>query len=261
MNRFVSRILASVALAVGLAVASAPFADLRAQILIGVPSGNMPLSDAAGTGFTGLFPDALGAIAPKAGVEVKLEARPFARLYAELAAQQLGGAMSVLGTPQRAETANFTKPLLVEHTVLVVPKGKAFKLATYADLEGKNLGTRTGFTYPYLDTRPAIKREPGPDHLSNVRKMLAGRLDAVIIGSVTGIFSLREAGLDKDIEVMPFSLGAVTLGYAFAKNALAADKVAAFDAALAAYLASPEYKSALEKYGVADLVRDYPALN
>ena len=254
MPRF-SRLLPALSL-----IGCLAFGSANAQVVIGVPTGNMPLTDAGGTGFKGLFADAIPAILAKAGIDTKLEARPFARLYAELGSQELGGAMSVLETPQRKESANFTKPLIVEHTVIVVPKEKSFKLASFADLNGKSIGTRAGFSYSYFDSRPEIKREAGPDHVSNVRKMLAGRLDGVAVGSVTGIYAIREAGLGNQIEVLPVSLGSIGLSYGFAKKSVPAEKVTAANAALDTYLASPEYKASLAKYGISDLVRDYPAL-
>ena len=253
-----SRIAALAVILFATALTSVP---AGAQVVMGVPSGNMPLSDATGSSFAGLFPDAIPSILGKAGIDTKLETRPFARLYAELGSQEIGGAMSVLATPQRQESALFSKSLLTEHTVIVVPKGKTFKLDSFGDLDGKTLGTRAGFSYSYFDSRPGIKREPGPDHVSNVRKMLAGRLDGVAVGSVTGIYAIREAGLGDQIEIIGKSLGNIGLSYAFAKKAVAADKIPAVNAALDAYLASAEYKASLDKYKIADLVRDYPALN
>jgi polar amino acid transport system substrate-binding protein len=255
------RIFRLAAFAAAIVAAGIGSHPVSAQILMGVPSGNLPLSEGTGSGFSGLFPDAIPAILGKAGVETKLETRPFARLYAELASQELGGAMSVLDTPQRRESAIFSKPLVTEYTVIVVPKGKAFKLDSFADLDGKTLGTRAGFSYSYFDSRPNIKREPRPDHVSNVRKMLAGRLDGVAVGSVTGLYVIREAGLGDQIEIIAKSLGAIGLSYGFSKKSLTEDKIAPINAAIDAYLASPDYKATLAKYKIEDLVRDYPALN
>jgi hypothetical protein len=53
----------------------------------------------------------------------------------------------------------------------------------------------------------------------------------------------------------------IPLGFALAEKAFPADKMAVFDAYFVAYFVSPGARTAIEKDGIADLVREYPVLN
>ncbi len=242
------------------AFAAAPDASAQGRAIeLAVPT-NRPVVDFEGGKVTGFF----GAIADQAlkqaGFQPTYVTMPFGRIYSQLAAQQIDGALSVFGTPERRQVAWYSAPIVTEYSVLIVPRGRAFPFARASDAAGKVIGTQTGFAYPGFDGTPGVTFQPNPERVNNLRLVALGRMDAAITGSITGLYQARSLGLLDQMEALPVGIAAITLAIALSNQRFTAADMARIDAALASLLAGPEYRAALAAAGVEDLIKPYQTL-
>jgi ABC-type amino acid transport substrate-binding protein len=253
------RLLAVMAVVVGgLLAPSAPYAQAR-SIEIGVPP-NRPMSDIEAGKPVGLIAEITDLALRRAGFEPRYISLPFARLYAQLAEQQIDGATSVFGTAERQRVAHYSTPIVIEYSILVVPKGRSFPFARPSDAAGKTIGTQTGFAYPGFDGTPGITFQPNPERANNLRLVALGRVDAAIIGSITGLQQARTMNLLDQMEPLPVAVNAIPLSIALNNRRFSAEDIARVNAALTALLAGPEFTAAAQAAGVSEFLRRYEVL-
>jgi len=182
---------------------------------------------------------------------------PYPRLYEGVHEGVYAAGLATFGTPARRALAHYSIPIVTEYSVLAVRRGEAFPFAAAADLAGKTLGTRIGLSYPAIDAVAAITKEAVADDEGNVRKLLAGRLDAAVIGSVGSLFKLRGAGLADGIEILPTAIARIGLGVAVDDGRYGQDVVDRIDATIREMTTGADWPSVLDRFGGRDLFRDY----
>lgn len=192
------------------------------------------------------------------GVEVRFSEMPFARMYKSLEDGALAGGVSALRTPDREKTMFFSKPIMVEYNVILVKKGKAWAAKTTADLAGKRIGSRIGFKYPLIDGVSGVSLEPVDTHETNFKKLAGGRIDGLIIGSITGVVEATTKGFMKDFEVLPIAFGKVPLGTAFSRKKFSEKQVEQFDAEVEKIKAGQDWAAIVARNEVSDLMKEWP---
>lgn len=86
-----------------------------------------------------------------------------------------------------------------------MPKGQAQKIKTYDDLAGLRIGTITGSKYfVRFDQDEQLIKEAAPQASNNYKKLVLGRLDAVVQDEANGIELIHRHGLAQDIEMAHF---------------------------------------------------------
>jgi ABC-type amino acid transport substrate-binding protein len=221
---------------------------------------NLPVVGFDGGKAVGFFGELSDQALRQAGFVPSYQPLPFARLYAQLAAKQIDGALSVLATPERARTARFSIPLVTEYSILIAPKGRTFPFQRPVDLAGKTIATQTGFTYPGIDGTPGVTLQPNAERANNLRLTALGRVDAAIVGSITGLFQARELNIADQIEALPTAIAGIELGIALNSDRFTDADLERLNAALRAVLASPSFAAALDRAGVTGLVRSFEVL-
>ena len=230
------------------------------EVKLAVPM-NPPFASIEGGEVRGVIGEVFTQAARELGWTVRATGPvPFGRAYDDLHSGQTDAAISVLATPERRTLAHYSEPIATEYVAIVVAPGKAFKLESVADLAGKTIGTRVGFKYPLVDGAPDVKFEPVADEATNMRKLLAGRVDAIFVGSVTGLMQLDKTGFKSGYEVLPVAAGKVTVGSALADEHFAAGDIDRLNGAIRTLLAGTEWKAIVARTGVAELFRDFPLL-
>jgi len=110
---------------------------------------------------------------------------PWRRAY-EMARRGEGGVMGLSYTTERALLFDYSLPMAYDTIHLVTLKGKEFHFEGLDDLAGKLVGAVFGASYgKAVDQRiaqGAIKVNRDTSHVSMLRKLLYGQLDAVFIG-------------------------------------------------------------------------------
>ena len=96
----------------------------------------------------------------------------------------------------------------------------------------------------------------------NVRKLAAGRLDAVIVGSIQSLPRLRaNPEFSAVFDVLPRAAGRAALSIAFNKARVSQDEFDRFNTELAKYLDSPDWRSSCRGFGDDALLKAYPVLD
>ncbi|WP_415714606.1 substrate-binding periplasmic protein [Roseibium sp.] len=205
----------------------------------------------------GVLGDASSQLLQDMGFEAQATKLPFARLYNSIHSGEIDVAIGVLRTDERAGKALYSDPILTTYNILVVKKGNGFDYASLKDLSSKKIGGRRGFAYPTLEAA-GVSVEPAKDDDTNMKKVLAGRLDAAIISSIAFLPRLDQSDIRSKVELLPLAVGVVPIGIALADERFSAEDVARFNEMLSGYKASDAYSQALAKYGIADYVKDWP---
>lgn len=228
-------------------------------VTVGIP-GNAPFTGLSDGKVTGIIAEATVQVLEAMGHRVTPERIPFARIYKWVHSGKLDVGTSMLRTEARAAQAHYTGPVVTEYTLIAVPKGKAFPLRTVGDLKGRKIGGMLGFKYPSLDAQgiPLVRER---SYELNLRKAARGRLDGILIGSITGPFLVERLGLSDKIEFLPVAINPVPLGAALSMKRFDKKDLRAFEEALAALKAGPEWRQILENNGVNDYIRTWPVLD
>ncbi|MEJ6000513.1 substrate-binding periplasmic protein [Paucibacter soli] len=121
------------------------------------------------------------------GWRLKVAFRPWARALTELEAAQHDGVIGAWYQPERERFMDFAKPMGIDNLVGYFGLAKRYGVGTKQlplDLAGLHIGTVQGYANPQAFEQAVqlgAKADPARDDLTNLRKLLAGRVDLVLI--------------------------------------------------------------------------------
>lgn len=134
----------------------------------------------------GIFPELLKRISVITGDHYIIKLCPWERAL-RLAENGIGGVANASWNAKRANDFDYSLPFYDADVVLVVKKGQEFDFKKIDDLKNKTIGVGLGSSYrDEMDTAIAdgkVKVDRDPDQQSRMRKLLAGRVDAILVGS------------------------------------------------------------------------------
>lgn len=109
------------------------------------------------------------------------------------------------------------------------------QINSLADLAGRRLGVVQGFFYPEaIMQQPRMAVESARDVGVLLQKLMAGRLEVMVVTATRGAWEIREAGLTQQIKRQPYEYAAISPNYmAFSKQRCDEALVSATSAALA----------------------------
>lgn len=229
-----------------------------AAVTLAIP-GNLPFTSFENKRVGGVIAEAAKVVLERMGYQIEAHKMPFPRMYKWIDSGKIDVATSVLATPERRKYSHYSNPIITEYTLLVVPRGKAFRLRSIANLHDKKIGGQLGFRYPPLKSA-GVKLIRERSYETNLRKVAAGRIDAAIIGSVTGPYLVRLMGLEHKVEFLPVALGKVDLGIALNAKRFGVSELERFNKTLLEMQAGPEWQRILHSNQVLDLVKKWPIL-
>ena len=151
----------------------------------------------------------------RAGFVPVYQTRPWARLYAELAEGAVDAAIGVFAVGEDRKKALYSAPIMVQFPVLIARRDDHPAIKRIEDLYGRKIGGRLGLSYNTLINHQKIEILRARNDKLNVKKLLAGRIDFAIVGSVTGLYSLATQGILPDVDVVA-SIDEIPLGLALA---------------------------------------------
>jgi polar amino acid transport system substrate-binding protein len=217
-----------------LAFAAPPPED--AQAVVAFDTRNPPFMFSSGKVATGLYPRLIAEAFARARVKAELKAMPWKRALAEFAAGRLGVG-GIYKTPEREAFSDFSAPFFEERLAVYARRESGLSIVSVASLYGKTVGVNAGWVYTD-QLSAAIKAgklsvDPGPGDEQNIRKLAAGRLDAVIAIVESGDLAVRAQGMEGIIARSPRLLGTNKVYLAFNKSAGMRRELALFDEAIA----------------------------
>ncbi len=148
------------------------------------------------------------AFAKKFNAALSAQKVPFARRLSQLKAGEIDLLSGLLKNDDREKYAHFLTPPYKQKTnkYFFVRKGEGKRLQKYEDLYQLRIGVQIGSKYfPRFDQDTKLNKT-ATSHIENRFQMLVrGRLDAIIHTDIYGLDIMYKKGLQKMVEVAPFS--------------------------------------------------------
>jgi polar amino acid transport system substrate-binding protein len=181
----------------------------------------------------------------KAGYDTTLVIKPWARALAEVERGEFDAILAVWYQPQRAEVLAFSDALWTNEIGFYGRRSRSIDVSTLAALKPYTIGVVKDYANPPAFDAANLKTEPSVDDLTGMRKLLAGRVDLVLVDKTLGQYllgtKLRAEG-DK-LEWRDPAVASVPLYIALSKKVPGyQERVAAFNQGLAALHRSGEYE-------------------
>lgn len=206
-------------------------------------------------GAQGLVVDVVKAAFARIGQPIQIEFFPIARGQLRLLNGQADAFFSIKKTPEREQTMLFTrKALMTQDYVFFVRKGSSSRFnGNFESMAEARIGlvmaTSYGGRFDAAAQAGTFKRlEPVTSHETNFRKLLAGRIDAVICSRLVGLYYLdRLAGL-KEVAIGGPVVETTVSYLAFSRQQDFSALAARFDEALEAMERDGSLKRMLNAY-------------
>jgi len=231
-----------------LLVAQGAMAQAETLVMLG-DDRYAPLIYNQGTKAAGTLPAVLARVEKLTGDRYEIRLSPWKRAYA-LASEGAGGLIGVSYNSERAKLFDFSKPFYNDDIQVVTRADRTFAFSKLTDLQGKLMGGVNGASYgDEVDKAIAnglLKVERDVGQSGRLRKVLAGRLDAALVGNGPAglnaiVASDRELSAQrKRFVILPTPLARDPLHIAFAKSMGKTDAIQRFDAAIASLRTSGE---------------------
>ena len=141
-------------------------------------------------------------VANKLGAKLEMEYAPFARRLAWMKSGRLDLMGGLLVRADRKKFLHYIQPPYVRSArkVFFVRKGDEGKIRKYEDLRELKIGTKIHSKYfPKFDRDEEIQKEPVSKLEQNFKKLMAGRIDAVIYSYRSGYNELVKMNLTAEI--------------------------------------------------------------
>lgn len=130
------------------------------------------------------------------GVTAEHQALPWSRVIYSIDHDLVDFAFQFVGTAERFARWTMVPLNRISQTVVVLPRSSSFDYTGVADLRGMTVGVVQGYRYaPAFDEATYFRRESAEDNLLNLKKLAAGRLDAIVGDLLTLHYLARENGL------------------------------------------------------------------
>lgn len=156
----------------------------------------------------GIVAHIVNAVAERLDMPIDMQLAPFARRLQWMKNGELDLMGGLLKRPERQAYIYYVSPPYVEKNrkVFYVRKGEEARIQSYADLYGLVIGTkiRSRYFQRFDEDRRLIKEAVGSVE-QNFRKLLSGRVDAVIYSNRSGAIKLAEMGIAEQVGVAPFA--------------------------------------------------------
>ena len=206
----------------------------------------------AGDGGTNPNADILHAIANRMEVKLVLVPAPFKRRLLMMQGGEIDFMAGLFKNEERKAYIHFVEPAykLRSDRVFFVPKGKGDTITRYEDLYGLTIGTTIGARhFPRFDTDENIVKDPVPKGDLSLKKLLLGRIDAVIFPEGAGIDLGYKLGISEQIEIARFRFNRQKQVYiGISKNSTIQQELPRFEAIIRKMIVSGEIRQIYGTY-------------
>lgn len=118
----------------------------------------------------------------RVGLAMDLQYRPWVRALAELQQGQWDGVIGAWHSIEREKFLLFPRPLGITNRIgFMARAGSNIAVDDLARLGGLKIGTVRDYANPPAFERAPLQREEAVDDVTNLRKLLAGRIDLVLV--------------------------------------------------------------------------------
>lgn len=136
--------------------------------------------------------------AERLGLELDLQLYGFAGLIPALQAGQIDVEPEMAFSEERAETVDFSNPLLTQSVVAIVPKDDTdFNPASIEELEGLKVGLHAGSTSEVALSKTDLSTVAYQSQPDSFEDLLLGRIDVVVTGNLNGGYEVANTYPDE----------------------------------------------------------------
>lgn len=127
----------------------------------------------------------------QAGLSMALQFRPWARALLEFQRGEHDGVIAAWRSPERERSMLFPQPLGIVNQIGFMARSDArVRVDDLSALRSLRIGTVNGYANPERFDRAQLQVEAAVDDVSNLRKLLAGRVDLALIDKGVGMHLL-----------------------------------------------------------------------
>lgn len=194
------------------------------------------------------------------GIEMHLQLMPWGRIgkHLKMANSPLQSVVSFFRTTHRSSYMDFTDvPVHTTKYTLFVRIQDNVVFNTLADLNnfkgytiGVNRSFKTTDEFKQAQLAGVFKTEAVKNDRQNFRKLMAGRINAVLTNYHVGSYTINSLNLSNDIKALPYPLSNTPAYMVFAKSAKLAFLIPKFNDVLKAMQQDGTYKKIYEKYDI-----------
>lgn len=154
-------------------------------------------------------PDAevLKALADKMGANLEIELAPFKRRLDLMKNGKIDFMVGLLKRTEREKYIHYIHPPYKERsdTIFFVLKGNKSLIKKYEDLYNLDIGTNIGSKYFLsFDNDIKLKKQATSYFDSNIKKLMVGRIDTLIIAESIGIDLVHKMGVEDKLEIAEY---------------------------------------------------------
>ncbi len=133
------------------------------------------------------------------GYNFKFKLMPWARAIHEVRKSRVDILVATWFTEERAEYLQFSQPYFYNQIRFIKLKGDPFEYFGMASLTGKKIGIVRSYGYgdDFLHSN-VFQREPVVDVLSNLKKLISGRIDLTLGEPLVTQYLLTKEGMEQD---------------------------------------------------------------
>ncbi len=212
-----------------------------------------PWKTVDGSQFNGAYTEIVRELARRTGFELEIFQCPFKRC---LKMMQDGQADVIIGVHESDERKAYIHFLRTPYRktssdkVFYVRKGQAALIRSYEDLKKLRIGVKSGTQYfDRFDADNSLTKDGAKDSQSNLKKLLRGRVDAVLMPEDQGeplVYSLQlqdqlDTALYREQDHTPRAIG-------ISKKSVHAQHIPVFEAAMAAMVKDGTVKALFKRY-------------
>ncbi|MBF0462586.1 MAG: amino acid ABC transporter substrate-binding protein [Magnetococcales bacterium] len=167
----------------------------------------------------GLNVEIVEAILKSIGVTPLHRALSWTEVLASLENDDIDIAFHLVGTKERFARYHMIGPLRIGTTVFMARKEDTIHFQQLEDLKGLVIGVVRGFAYTEeFDKADFLDKLPASSNLTNIRRLLLGRVD-LVVGDMNMLqYLATQDGRMKDLQFLPKELGRVPRYLAMPKS-------------------------------------------
>ncbi|MBD1556742.1 transporter substrate-binding domain-containing protein [Vibrio sp. S9_S30] len=224
---------------------------LSAQQIIGVQDRWAPFSMSGKD--KGIAVDIVTEAFKSQGYDLKFKLMPFSRAIHEVKKNRVDVLIATWYIEERATYLEYSDPYFYSKVKFIKLKGDPFEYFGMESLRGRNVGIVRSYGYDDdFSSSLLFQRDPVADTLSNLKKLIARRIDLTIEEPIVASYLMTENGLNPDLfEVSENSLSVNALHITTSKHHPYANQlIHDFNAGLRKIKKNGTYWSILVKYGL-----------
>ena len=188
------------------------------------------------------------------GYEVDMEFMPWARAEDKVKEGEIDILPNTWTTDKRKEYLLFSDPYATNDVKFIKRKGDHFEYDGLDSLAGKTVGIVRGYGYPEEFIKSdGFKRDEATESLTNVKKLVVGRIDLTLEDRIVLIDLLKkkEPKFLEEVEFTKNALTSQTLSVTCGlKNPRCHEIIEAFNKGLAEIKANGKFDEIMKKYGL-----------